>query len=405
MNYESRATAGGAPHLEFDGELPPRRSRRLRWIIIGVVVLAAALGAWFVLGGKGEDGKGAAGKDGAGAADAQIPTISYVVPGRGAVERVVSGTGSLAARRELPVGEAGEGGLVRAVLVEAGQWVGAGQVLATVDRSVQTQSADALEAQIRVTQADLELAEAELRRAQQLVDRGFISRADIDRRTATRDAARARVRVAQAQLAETRARNVQLDIRAPARGLVLSRSVEPGQIVSRGSGVLFRIAKDGEIEMQVQLSQADLARVRVGSSAEVTPAGSTQSFAGRVWQVSPIIDPQTRQGIARVTVPYDRALRPGGFATARIVVGSTSAPLLPESAVLSDDKGNFVYLLDRKDEAVRRAVTVGEVSDSGVSIASGLDGTERVVLSAGAFLTPGQKVKPVAVKPEAEAGR
>jgi len=138
--------------------------------------------------------------------------------------------------------------------------------------------------------------------------------------------------------------------------------------------------------------------VNRGSVAEFTPVGSTKAVRGEVWQVSPIIDPQTRQGIARISLRYDESLRPGGFASARIVAGAAVSPELPESAVLSDAKGNFVYVLNDKSEVVRRDVRVGEVSDSGVSIASGLDGTERVVLSAGGFLAPGQKVKSTLVK-------
>ena len=79
---------------------------------------------------------------------------------------------------------------------------------------------------------------------------------------------------------------------------------------------------------------------------------------------------------------------------ARITAGGAVAPLLPQSAIQSDAKGNFVYILNAKDEAERRAVTTGEVSDAGVAITSGLTGTERVVLTAGAFLNPGQKVIP-----------
>ena len=140
-------------------------------------------------------------------------------------------------------------------------------MLATVDRSVQTQTAESLAAQIRVAQADATLAQSELARAQSLVARGFISKADIEAKTATRDAAMARVRVAQAQFAQQRASNGRLDIRAPAAGLVLTRSIEPGQIVSSGSGTLFRMAKGGEMEMRAQLSEADLTGLHVGVSA------------------------------------------------------------------------------------------------------------------------------------------
>jgi RND family efflux transporter MFP subunit len=272
--------------------------------------------------------------------------------------------------------------------------VRAGQVLATINRSVQAQTAAQLAAQIDVARADLQLAENNLQRAQSLVGRGFISRADLDQKRATRDAAAARVRVAVATLGQTRAQIGRLDIRAPTAGLVLTRAVEAGQVVSGGSGALFRIAANGEMELMARLPQADLARLSVGVPVDVTPAGSTTVYPGSVWQVMPVIDPQTRQGIARIRVPYGPELRPGGFATARIRAGSTSAPLLPESAVLTDDSGTYVMVVGPNNAVQRRAVRIGTVTDRGVAIADGLTGSEQVVESAGAFLNPGERIRP-----------
>jgi RND family efflux transporter MFP subunit len=294
----------------------------------------------------------------------------------------------------MPVGIAGEGGQVERVLVEPGQWVGAGQTLAVINRAVQSQQAAQLAAQIEVARADLRLAQNQLDRAQALVGRGFISQADLDQKRATRDASAARVRVAQAQLGATRAQIGRLDVRAPTAGLVLARSIEAGQVVGAGSGPLFRIAEGGEMELLARLPQADLARVSVGVPVTVTPVGATQSYQGTVWQIPPIIDPQTRQGIVRILIPYNRDVRPGGFAAAEIRAGSVHAPLLPESAVQSDTHGNYVYILTAENKVERRDVRVGEVNDRGVAIASGLNGNERVVESAGAFLNPGQRVRP-----------
>lgn len=393
MNYESGAIEGQSAHaLPGPGEADTQRSRRRTLIIAAIVAALALLAAsYFYTRGDGAAEAPAAGDKGG----AQVPTVTVVAPGRQTIERTISATGSLAARRDMPVGVAGEGGLVTRVLVEPGQWVRAGQVLATVDRAVQTQTAAQLAAQVNVARADAELAQGELERAQALVGRGFVSKADVQRRIANRDAAAARVKVAQAALAEQRARTGRLDIRAPADGLVLTRQVEPGQVVGAGSGVMFRIAMNGQMEMQARLSEADLTGLSVGARATVTPVGSQRSFPGEVWQVSPVIDPQTRQGIARVALGHDPALRPGGFASAQIVKGATQAPLLPDSAILSDQSGSFVYIVDSGNRAVRRPIKIGQVSDAGVAVAEGLDGTERVVLSAGGFLTPGQTVKPV----------
>jgi RND family efflux transporter MFP subunit len=369
------------------------RSRRRRNIIIAVVAVAAiALLAFMFLGGGSKDQ--AASEGAAAEGRGQIPTVSVVVPGRSQVARVVTASGALAARRDQPVGVAGEGGLVRAVLVDAGSWVGQGQVLATIDRSVQSQQAAQLAASVQAARADAALAQNEFERSQALVGRGFVSKADLDRKRAARDAAAARVNVAQAQLNATRAQIGRLDIRAPTSGLVLARSIEVGQVVGPGSGALFRLAKGGEMEMKAQLSQQDLPFVKAGMPASVTPIGSDRTFSGSVWQVSPVIDPTSRQGEVRIAVPYDPAIRPGGFAEAKISAGGTTAPLLPQSAVLSDEKGNYVYIINGKNEVERREVKIGTVDDQGVTIAQGLTGQESVVLSAGPFLNPGQKVSP-----------
>lgn len=392
MTYESEIKASGGEassvHLDYD---PPERgsalTRRRRAIIIGAILLLAAIAAAYVLLTAGAEEEEAD-------RGSQAPAITVISPGRTTVEGQVIATGVLAARREAPVGVVGEGGRVVSVPVDAGDWVRQGQVLAVIDRSVQTQQARAASAQVQVAQADANLAQSNLDRALQLVERGFVSKADVDRLTATRDAAVARVQVARAQVGELQARNARLNIVAPSAGLVLERNVEIGATVSAGSGPLFRIARGGELEMLAQVGEEELARLRAGVSAEVTPVGSSESFSGQVWQVAPTIDNRTRQGTARIALSYDPALRPGGFATARILSGTTTAPLLPESAVLSDEKGSFVYVIDAENKAQRVAVETGIVTSEGIVIQSGINGTEKIVLQAGGFLTEGETVNP-----------
>ena len=369
------------------------RSRRRRTLLIGAgLALIIVLIAFMLMRGGSDEAAPAAG--GGAPGGGQIPTVSVVVPGRSEVARTVTASGALAARRDQPVGIPGSGGRVTRVLVDAGTWVHSGQVLATVDRSVQAQQAAQLAAQVSAARANAELAQNNYERAVALQGRGFVSKAEIDSKRAARDAANAQVRVNQAQLNATRAEIGRLDIRAPQSGLILARNIEVGQIVGPGTGALFRLAEGGQMEMRAQLSQQDLAFVRAGMPASVTPIGTDRSFSGQVWQVAPVIDPQSRQGEVRISVPYDASIRPGGFAEARIGAGATTAPLLPQSAVLSDNKGNYVYIVNRKNEVERRAIKIGTVSDNGVTIAEGLSGQEAVVLSAGPFLNPGQKVSP-----------
>jgi RND family efflux transporter MFP subunit len=391
MNYET--TMSGALNDEMQDDNADRNRRRIISAAVITAILIVAGGAYYFFG-KSNDPVASAEAEKA----AQAQTVSVVVPGRDTVARTINATGTLAARREIPVGVVGEGGRVLQVYADAGDWVTQGDILVSVDRSVQAQQAAALEAQIGVTRADLQLAQNELDRAMQLVARGFISKADVDRKTATRDATRARVNVANAQLAETRARNARLDIRAPVSGYVLERNVETGQTVSAGSGILFRIAKDGQLELQTKLSEDDLAQVDVGIPATVTPVGTDRVFSGNIWQISPMIDAQSRQGMARVALPFDKALRPGGFASVEIKSGAMTAPVLAESAVQTGPNGSFVYVVGKDNKVKQRPVKVGPVTANGLIIEEGLDGTERVVLYAGGFLNPDETINPKLLK-------
>src|SRR4051812_45885599 len=284
------------------------RSRRRRQIIIAAAAVAALLlVVLVVMLSRGSDKAAQNAAAGAG----QIPTVTVIVPGRSQVGRVITASGPLAAKRDQQVGIAGSGGKVVRVLVDAGSWVNAGQVLAIVDRSVQAQQAAQLAAQVDAARANAALAQSNYDRAVSLQGRGFVSKAEIDSKRATRDAANAQVRVAQAALGASRAQIGQLNVLAPAAGLILSRSVELGQVVSPGTGALFRLAEGGQMEMKAQLSQQDLALVRVGMPASVTPEGARASISGSVWQVAPVINTQSRHGAVRIAIPYTPAVKPG----------------------------------------------------------------------------------------------
>src|SRR3546814_7547851 len=120
--------------MEADLESTEARTKRRRWLIAGaVLVLGIVIATWFLM--KNGDGATVAAGDDA----SQAPSISVITPGRATIQGTITATGTLAARREMPVGVVGEGGRVVSVSVDQGQWVRAGQVLASLDRSVQSQ--------------------------------------------------------------------------------------------------------------------------------------------------------------------------------------------------------------------------------------------------------------------------
>ena len=393
MNYETTmADLSGAPsasveEIEIDGS---RARRRRIKIVVAVAAVLVALAAWMMSRGAGDD------KALEASAQNAPPTVTVVEPGRTTVTGLINATGSLAATHEVAVGVVGEGGRVVSVPVQVGDWVRKGQILAVIDRSVQNQQAAGSAAQIEVAKADASLAQSNLDRALKLVDRGFISKADVDRLTSTRDAAIARVKVAQASYRELLARNARLNIVAPVGGLILTRDVEVGQVLGAGGQTPpFTMAQDGQMELLAKVGEDDLGSIAVGSAAQVTPVGSDKAFTGHIWKKEPTIDPTDRQGVVRIALPYDPAIHPGGFASAVIEGGTVVAPRLPESAIMSDSQGSYVYVVGQGNKIERRAVKTGTVTDEGTAIVSGLSGTERVVLRAGGFLNPGDKVRPV----------
>src|SRR5690606_8579630 len=116
------------------------------------------------------------------------------------------------------------------------------------------------------------------------------------------------------------------------------------------------------MELLAQVSEMDLSRIAVGTTASLVPVGTDKTFTCQIWQVSPVIEQQNRQGTARCALPYAADLRPGGFASATIIAGTIVAPLLPESAIMNDEKGSYVYLVDGDNKVVRRPVKTGLVT-------------------------------------------
>lgn len=397
MNMHNKLPDVATADVYSFGPTGAARSTRHGWlrpVLVLLLIAGIAAGAWAAF----------AAKPAAKPVATTVPQVTVIVPGSTLVADAVTAPGSIAARRDASVGVQGDGGRVTQVLVDAGQSVGRGQILARIDRAVQVQQSLQLAASVKSAEADARLAEANLKRAEALVGKGFISKADIDQRTATRDGALARVNVAKAQLAENNARIERLDIRAPAAGLVLARNVEVGQVVSPGGAALFRIAEGGILEMRAQVAEQDMARLRPGMPATVVPTGSTTEYRGRVWLLDPVIDATSRQGIARIALAYSPGLRVGAFANARIASGEASRPVLPQSAVQADERGNYVMIVGPGNKVVRRSVTIGAVGDQGVSIASGITGSERVIASAAAFLRAGETINPVTAPTAAKAG-
>ena len=324
-----------------------------------------------------------------------IPTVSVTEVGVSTVPTTVSIIGTIAARYDMPIGVEGDAGRVAAIYVEAGDHVKRGQVLARLNVSVLEPQVANLEAALEQARAEAELADAEYRRAQAVGASGALSAEETQRRKSAAVTAAAKVKVAAAQLAEAQARLARAAVRAPADGIILTRNVEVGQTATPGGEALFRLSENGEIELRGQVAEQDLPLLKVGQPVNVRLTGTAQVYEGHIRLLGAVIDPQTRLGMARVALTPDPNLRPGAFARAEVIVSNADRAVLPQTAVLTDDKGSYVLIVNAQHKVERRAVHVSGIVQNGVTIADGIGGKEQVVATAGAFLQEGELVNPV----------
>jgi HlyD family secretion protein len=361
---------------------------RIGLIIFGALLALAALG-WAIYASTSR-GTASATTEGA------IPLVSAAIPGVSSITSTVAFTGTINARYDMPIGTEGETGRVSAIYVEAGDRVKAGQLLAQVDESILKPQVDRLAASLDEARANADLATAEYGRARGVEAAGALSKEDIEKRRAAAVTADAQVKVAAAQLAEYQARLAHTQVRAPVDGVVLTRAAEVGQIVTPGGNAMFRLARGSEVEMRALVAEQDLASLRVGQTSMVYLTGVEKPFIGKVRLLGAVIDPQTRLGEVRITLQPDPQLRPGAFARGEVVVGKGERPVLPQTAVLSDDKGTYVLVVNASKNVERRDVHVSDTNARGLVISSGLTGDERVIMTAAGFLRLGERVEPVA---------
>jgi HlyD family secretion protein len=320
-------------------------------------------------------------KDDAKAAAPQARTVSV-----GAVEsRPLGGgieaSGLLVSREEAAVGSELSGYRVARLYADEGDWVRAGQPLAQLDDTL-------LRAQVDQQAAVTAQAQAEAKRVAGLDGEGVLSQEQIETR-------RYQAKAQEAALNELRTRVSRMTITSPVSGLVLQRGVQPGQIAGGGTTPWFTIARDGLVELDAEVNEADLAGVRVGQSAQVTlPSG--QSVAGVVRLVSPRVDSNSRLGKVRVRLPVRPDLRPGGFGRASFGASGASVVAVPESAIRYDADGLSVMTVDSANRAHQVAIKVGQKGGGWTQLVQGPPPGTRVVLGAAAFVTDGDTVRPAA---------
>ena len=287
-----------------------------------------------------------------------------------AVPQTVDASGTIAAWQEIPVGSEASGLEAVTVYVDEGAYVRQGQMLVKLNDRL-------LRAQLMSAQATLNQNTAALERARELNRRGYLAKAALDTAIANQATAAAAV-------AEARARLDQTNIRAPVSGLITARTVVKGQIVTAGTE-LFRLVRQGQIELNAQVPQAQLALVRTGQTARIT--GDQQApTIGTVRLVTPQLDPQTRLGLARITLPANTPYRPGDFARATIDVGAQPATVIPAKSIVYRNGAAGVYVVGANNRVRFTPVRTGLRSGEMIAV-SGVGSGQRVVVEGAGFLS------------------
>ncbi|MDB5445476.1 MAG: HlyD family secretion protein [Phenylobacterium sp.] len=334
----------------------------------------------------------------------QARAVSVVTVEPHAIVGALAASGDLVPRQEAAVAPEVTGYRVAAVLADVGQFVKAGETLVRLDPAlIESQLA---QQQALAAQAEAQAAQAEdqAARVKGLEGQGVLSEEQIDQRRFQARAARATANAQAAALRDVRTRAGKLAVTAPVGGLILEKTVRPGDLSAVGATPWFRIAADGQIELQAQLSEDDLARIRPGQHAEVTlPSGQTTT--GVVRLISPQIDPQSKLGFVRITLPVRGDIRAGGFGRAVFTDAAGVALAIPETAVRYDADGASVMVVQADNRVKRVPIRTGMRGGGLVQIVEGPPVGARIVQNAASFLLDGDRVAPANAAAPAAASR
>ena len=384
--------------------------KHLPTILVLIVVLGVSAGvAWFVWRDRAAGEIARPTREPAAIAVEAHPIES------GTIRDVRQFTGTLESSARFTVA-AKVGGLVQAVLVDLGDRIEQGQIIARIDDSELLQAVAQADADLAVRQAelararsDLSLAEREFERGEQLRERGIAAEAQLDEVAARLRAAQAALQLAEAQVTRARSalelRRIELSytqVRADwseeaTSGSVAERYQDAGNTVQANTPVISVVTLD-PLKAVIFVTERDYAGLRVGQTAELTTdAAPGRSFEARIERIAPVFSETSRQARIELTVPNaDGLLRPGMFTRVRIVRATAQAAgIVPLDALARRDGRDVVFVLDDTGETVRMIeVTRGITEEGRVEIAAPTI-TGRVVTMGQQLLQDGTRVRVV----------
>lgn len=366
-------------------------------------LIALAAAASLMVGGAltwsvasiAQDGKAAA--DAAKKAAAQRPalTVSLTTPELADWPKTVSANGNVVAWQEAVIGAEISGYRLTEVLVNVGDSVKRGQLLARI--AADTVQAELAQSRAAVAEADAQLAEARANadRARQIQASGALSAQQVSQYLTAEQTALARQNAARAKVQADELRLSQTRVVAPDDGVISARAATVGSLAQPGQE-LFRLIRGGRLEWRAEVTSEDLARIAPGMNAQVALPGNGPRVAGRVRTVAPTVDPQSRNALVYVDLPRTSGARAGMFARGELELGRAPALTLPQSAVLMRDGFAFVYRVGSDNRVDEVKVDTGRRNGERVEIVRGLEPSTPVVATGTGFLNAGDLVRVVA---------
>lgn len=314
--------------------------------------------------------------------------IANAETGRIARPLVVEGT--VAARSEVKILPKLSGRILE-VLVDEGSSVKAGQKLAMIESPELEWQMQQQKAALLTAQANLENAKSNLDRMRTLVDQGAVSQQQYEGSLTQLKVAEAQVKQLRAaiRLIETQTSNA--TVTSPISGIVIDRTAEIG-LMAMPSSPLFTIAQAGPLELQVNVPEQELAALERGASVQVESAAFPgQTFQGKIREVSPSVDPQTRQIKAKIDLGNGGPLKVGMFVSGTIQTQARESLLVPTTAIQNDGIQAFVYLED-EGKAKRVNIQTGIRNGAKVEVLDGLSIGAPIVVEGSAFLKDGAPI-------------
>jgi RND family efflux transporter MFP subunit len=317
-------------------------------------------------------------------------TVDVTLPEEEIWHESVQASGPVAAWQEIIVSPEVSGLRIAELLVDVGDVVTRGQLLARLaDDSVRAELRKQ-EADVAQAAANLERAQSNAQRAQSVATSGAMSQQQVEDYRINMSTTQAVLEAARADLDATKLRLSQTRVTAVDDGVVTAKTAVLGSVVTSGAE-LFRMVRQGRVEWRPELDSRQLAQVQVGQTATVTlPSGD--KVQGTVRAITPALNTATGRAAAYVSLPAESNARTGMFASGSIAVKETPAVTLPQTVIVARDGRSYVYVIGEGDIVSPRSVTVGRRNEDRVEVLSGLEANARVVASGGAFLADGARV-------------